>query len=240
MATLEEAAGDFAAILTEVVNGSVTTGVRFVVTPFDGPADLAWVYPENSTPARVVLIPISAGLPEGHDVRLWLRTSFQVRLDSTGEHLAVQQSVFGLVIDEKSNRPAVRVEYDRQQGSEPDDEVPGRHRRSAAHVQIHGASEELAYVQGLNGGVGLRGLEKFHIPVGGRRFRPSLEDFIEFLWAERLIPPMHDGWQDVLARHRADWLALQLRAAVRNDPDTAIAQLEAMGYEVAPTRNGAE
>jgi hypothetical protein len=232
--TLTDAAEGFAAILTEVVNGTVATGVQFVVTPFQGPTSLAWVYPEGSTPASLELVPISAGLKDGQAPRLWLRTSFQVRLDASGEHLAVRQSVFALVIDEKTTRPAIRVEYDRDQGSEPDDAVPGRHRRSAAHVQIHGASEELAYVQGLNGDTPMRGLERFHIPVGGRRFRPSLEDFIEFLWAERLIPAMHDGWPDVLSRHRSNWLALQLRAAVRNDPTAAAAQLESMGYSITP------
>lgn len=234
MANLIESAESFAAILTEVVNGTVSTDIRFVVTPFAGPPDLAWVYPEGSTPATVVLIPIVAGLPDGEPPRLWLRASFQVRLDDDRDHLAVQQSVFGLVIDEKTKRPAVRVEYDRDKGNEPDDTAPARHRRSAAHVQIHGSSEELAYVQGLNGDRQLRGLEKFHIPVGGRRFRPSIEDFIEFLWTERLIPGLHPGWQDVLSRHRAGWLALQLRAAVRNDPSAAVAQLEAMGYVVEP------
>ena len=37
-------------------------------------------------------------------------------------------------------------------------------------------------------GLRLRRLEKFHIPVGGRRFRPTLEDFIEFLHAEGFDP----------------------------------------------------
>ena len=227
------AAEDFADVLTDVVNGTVSAGTRFVVTPFLGPTELAWVFPEGSTPARVSLIPVASGFSDSRRPALWLRTMFQVRLDDTREHLAVQQSVFGLVIDESSRRPAIRVEYDRDQGSEPDDGPPGRHRRSAAHVQIHGSSEELAYVQGLNGDRQLRGLERFHIPVGGRRFRPSLGDFIEFLWAERLIPALHEGWHEVLSRHRANWLALQLRAAVRNDPDTAIEQLEAMGHTVA-------
>jgi hypothetical protein len=232
VADLAEEAETFAAILTDVVNGTVATRVRFVVTPFEGPTELAWVFPEGSTPARVALIPIVSGLSAGQAPRLWLRTMFQVRLDETEDHLAVHKSVFGLVIDEASGRPAIRVEYDRDQGNEPDDQTPATHRRSAAHVQIHGSSEELAYVQGLNGHGRLKGLEKFHIPVGGRRFRPSLEDFIEFLWAERLIPGLHDAWQEVLRRHRRNWLALQLRAAVRNDPDTAIAQLETMGYAI--------
>ena len=54
---LVEAAGSFARVLTDVVNGTVSTGVRFDVTPFQGPVDLAWVYPEGSTPAKVALVP---------------------------------------------------------------------------------------------------------------------------------------------------------------------------------------
>ncbi|MCB0998138.1 MAG: hypothetical protein KDB40_02485 [Acidimicrobiales bacterium] len=234
MAELIPAAEAFAAILAEVVNGTVSADVEFVVTPFQGPPELAWVFPAGSTPAKPALIPIVAGFEPGAGPRLWLRTLYQVRLDDSGEHLAVVRSVFALVIDAASNRPAVRVEYDRDQGNEPDDDTPARHRRSAAHVQIHGASEELAYAQGLAGIRSMRSLDKFHIPVGGRRFRPSLEDFIEFLWTERLVPGLHDGWQDVLTRHRSDWLALQLRAAVRGDPSTAAAQLMQMGYSVVP------
>ena len=48
MATLTEAAEAFAAILTDVVNGAVSTGARFVVAPFDGPTELAWVYPDHA------------------------------------------------------------------------------------------------------------------------------------------------------------------------------------------------
>lgn len=59
-----------------------------------------------------------------------------------------------------------------------------------------------------------------------------MEDFIEFLWTERLIPAMHSGWEAVVTQHRSNWLALQLRAAVRNDPAVAVEQLETMGYSV--------
>ncbi len=235
MVNLNSAAAAFAAILTAVVNGTVNRDARFVVTPLKDDPNLVWIFAEGSTPANRLDVPIVAGLKRGQPVRLWLGTSFQVCLNDSREHPSVQSSVFALVIGEKSKRPAVRVEYERGRGNEPDDATAGVHRRSAAHVQIHGSSEELAYIQGLQGGEPLRGLEKFHIPVGGRRFRPSLEDFIEFLWAERLIGPLHNGWQEVLAKHRSHWLDLQLQAAVRSDPITAIAQLEAMGYMLSPS-----
>ena len=54
MADLTESAEAFAKILTEVVNGTVSSGVRFVVTPFQGPTELAWVYPDGSTPAVAI------------------------------------------------------------------------------------------------------------------------------------------------------------------------------------------
>jgi hypothetical protein len=80
-------------------------------------------------------------------------------------------------------------------------------------------------------GVPNRSTHMLHIPVGGRRFRPSLEDFIESPAVHDLIV-VHDGYRAVIARHRVDWLRLQLQAAVRNDPDAAIEQLHRMGYDV--------
>jgi len=233
MAELVPEAEELAGILTRVVNGTVTSNVSFVVTPLAENPDLAWVFPEGSTPAAPILIPVTC---PAHDAEplLWINATFQVRLDESEEHLAVQQSVFSLVVDERTKRPVIRLEYERGAGTEPDDEVPGGHRRSAAHVQIHGASEELAYVQGINRQSKLRGLEHFHIPVGGRRCRPSVEDFIEFLHAERLIPALNTGWRDVVREHRARWLAIQLKAAVRDDPETAAEQLMAMGYSTQP------
>jgi hypothetical protein len=158
---------------------------------------------------------------------LWIKAAFQVNLDETSEYLAVQQSVFALVVDDRTQRPVIRLEFERGGGNEPDDDTPGRHSRPAAHVQIHGASEELAYVQGLNHQTKLRGLENFHIPVGGRRFRPSLEDFIEFLHAERLIPQPNDGWQEVhgcrSGRSRNCRSAAHLDGLPRGEADVLVA-----------------
>lgn len=227
---LVEKADLFAADLTEVVNGTACTGQAFETTPLED-APKAWVWPVGSTTARRRLLPIFGS---GDSPRLWLNVWFRVRLNDTREHLAVETSVFALCIDERSQRPAVRIEYDRGEGREPDDTDLRRHRRSAAHVHVHGASDELAYAQAVAGASKLRRLDQLHIPVGGRRFRPTLEDFIEFLHAEELLPALHDGWMDVITLHQSNWLARQLRAAVSNDPATAAAQLTTMGYRVDP------
>lgn len=229
---LKDEANKFAAILTEVVNGTVSKEVDFVVTLLED-GRVAWIFPRDSSPGKLELIPILVGGSTVDNPRLWLNVWFKVKLDSDNKYLTVQQSQFSLVLDKQSERPAVRIEYDRDKGYEPDDREKGIHRRSAAHVQIHGVSEEIAYIQGLNGTRKLRNLSKFHIPVGGRRFRPSLEDFIEFLSMEDLISGLHLGWQDVLTRHRSRWLEIQLRSAIRSDPNTTVDVLRTMGFLVS-------
>jgi len=67
-------------------------------------------------------------------------------------------------------------------------------------------------------------LRDFHFPLGGRRFRPILEDVVEFLVVEKLTE-MRDGWETVVKEHRDRWEERQLRAAVRRSPDIALAQL---------------
>jgi hypothetical protein len=72
---------------------------------------------------------------------------------------------------------------------------------------------------------------KLHLPVGGRRFRPTIEDFIELLVDEKLARPKN-GWRQVIAEGRKDFEERQLRAAVRRNPAPAVDQLLAMGYRV--------
>jgi hypothetical protein len=74
-------------------------------------------------------------------------------------------------------------------------------------------------------------LKDYHFPVGGRRFRPTLEDIIEFLVLERLVEA-HHGWEDAAGEHRSEWDRRQLRAAVRRDPETAMEQLRSMNLDI--------
>jgi hypothetical protein len=227
MGDLAEQARTFASTLTRVVNASVATSAQFSAQGLEGKA-LGWVWPTGSALNEQCPIPISAGFVK--EPRLWLNARILVGLDRVGEHLQVETSVFALCIDDRA-RPAVRIEYDRSLGNEPDDERPGSHRRAAAHVQIHGASSELSYALAMTHQPP-RALEKFHIPVGGKRYRPTLEDFIEFLHAERLLPTLHPGWRDVFRETRGDYLEAQLRAAIRNDQEIAADALRQLGWTV--------
>lgn len=223
-------AEDFAIKLSEIINGTVSSKIEFKVTPILD-KNFAWVSAGLDGTLKPILIPISCNLKDGDEPWMWLNVSFKVSLIKL-QYLTVESSVVSLVIDDKSRRPVFRVEFDRDRGVEPSDLETGRHARNAAHVQIHGASPELSYIHGRNGLPKVRTLEDHHFPVGGRRFRPTLEDFIEFIYLEQLVPNLHQGWREVINKHRSDWLDIQLKAAVREKPHIAIEKLIDMGYTV--------
>jgi hypothetical protein len=77
-----------------------------------------------------------------------------------------------------------------------------------------------------------------HFPVGGHRFRPCLEDVLEMMMIEFGIDTLH-GAGNALHAGRGRWRVRQLAAAVSDDPLTAAAELERLGFEVIP-REGTE
>jgi len=200
---LAASALQFASALEEIINGTVSSEIEFMVDVI-ADSDEAFIYPRGSTPAEPFLIPIT-----------------------TSEYSEYAPWLFG-----RPFSPAVRIEFERGGGYEPEYESRGRHTRSAAHVQIHGTSNELYYIQHRLGLTRIRNLESFHFPVGGRRFRPSLEDFIEFLESEKLIPEIGSEARGILNKHRKIWLEIQLKAAIANSPETAANKLREMGYVV--------
>jgi hypothetical protein len=81
-------------------------------------------------------------------------------------------------------------------------------------------------------------MSDLHFPVGGSRFRPSLEDVLDMLVRE-LGVDHEPGWRDALATGRERWRRMQIRAVVRDAPGEAIAVLEKLGYEIR-MRDGLE
>ncbi len=99
-----------------------------------------------------------------------------------------------------------------------------------AHFQVAGQSSSLATVL-ADSSVASKSLRDLHFPVGGRRFRPTIEDVVEFLIIEELVDA-RPGWEDAVAERREDWKEIQLKAAVRRYLDWAIQTLAAAGYDV--------
>ncbi|MGW3491961.1 hypothetical protein [Streptomyces sp. NPDC001054] len=133
------------------------------------------------------------------------------------------------VFYQKVTDPLLRYEYVRNS-----EDPPG------AHVQVHAHRDEMAYLLRLaergRPGRGLARnklprLSEMHLPVGGHRMRPALEDVLLFLHREFAID-VAPGWRKVLNDSLQDWRTKQLKAAVRDAPDAAVSVLRKLGYEI--------
>jgi hypothetical protein len=150
--------------------------------------------------------------------------------DGPKRFLAVDQADIHVYF-EGGTDPLIRYEYVRS-WKEP----PG------AHIHVHAHRDEMAYLlrlserkkgqpaQKLRKGK-LPRLAEMHFPVGGHRFRPSLEDVLMQLEREFAIDTA-EGWQEVIRSHLVKWRTIQLKAAVRDAHEDAADALRELGYEV--------
>lgn len=167
---------------------------------------------------------------------LYINYRLQLR-DTYPEVLAVESSTFKVTIAKGGTRrtPLFTVDYLR----EPRSAVP------MSHYNIHAERGDMVWAM-ASAGYSHRAKDRrkqleadrkvprlgdLHFPTGGPRFRPCLEDVLEFAMAEFGIDTcdtaraaIHDG--------RARWRRLQLRAAVADDPTTAIETLRELGLSV--------
>lgn len=170
------------------------------------------------------LIPLTLGARKAHAS---LMVAYVLVLDPEGEYLSVSKSQFGLYLDEHpSEKPELLAHWDYER--QPTHGYP------AAHVQVNGEASHFDRLcdlarERLGRDCPPRPMGHLHLPVGGRRYRPSLEDVIEFLILENLVD-CRAGWKEVIETHREIWEARQLQAAVRRLPQLAIDQLRADGH----------
>lgn len=153
---------------------------------------------------------------------------YELSVTETEKHLAVKQSKYELRV---VTRPGLRFEYERGNSSAP-----------AAHIHYSGVAGLLsvATMKNFSGKKAKQRagrLEDLHLPVGGRRFRPSLEEFLWFVIKEcgfRGRP----GWENRLLESREHWFDKQLEAAVRDNPGIAVEALTELGFEISPPSEG--
>lgn len=163
---------------------------------------------------------VASSCEDGHVIRMPVnvggtpRLEFRVRLwctwDGTGQYLAIDDSQVAVHLKDV-NEPLLRVEYERK--------VP------SAHLHVHAESAALAHLLTLAGVTDkLPKVQVLHLPVGGARFRPSVEDVIEFAITE-MGADAAEHWEDAIAEGRDRWHWVQLKAALRDrlrsDPDAA-------------------
>lgn len=146
--------------------------------------------------------------PRAPKVELWMDVSFQLRLDAEREHLMVHKSFVGLFGSKGAKHGLFHYDYERDKA----DGYPD------AHLQVEASSDFFGELNDPKCDAG-RSLASLHFPVGGKRFRPCLEDVIEFLAVERIVQTK-DGYEKVLEAGRERFRRNQLMAAMRRDPAT--------------------
>lgn len=155
---------------------------------------------------------------------IWVDVNCRLALDEDeGKFLAVQGSFCGLYV---GNPPDLLLHYDFEREKE---------RYTEAHVQVCARHPALERYLAELGRKEVNGLHKIHLPVGGRRFRPALEDLLECLVLEGLVEPKGD-WQVVLDESRRSYRLKQVAAVVRRNVGSAVRELERLGYTVSPPK----
>ena len=205
----------FVGTLSSALNRSVSDGIRLqYVGSVDGRiGSIAYKASKENLPGEPFPLGVTKQDPVAH-----LYAGLVVTLEPEQEFLKVIRATFALYAD-PDDKALFHYDFDREKEVYP-----------SAHLQVHGGSrilEELDRRQGTE-----RQLERLHFPVGGTRFRPCLEDVIEFLIVEGFVTDPRPGWQEALEESRNEFRRIQLKAAVRRDPDAAIEQLESMGYAI--------
>jgi len=159
--------------------------------------------------------------PRAPKVELWMDVGFQLRLDAEREHLMVHKSFVGVFGSQDAKHGLFHYDYERDKA----DGYPD------AHLQVYGTSDFLDTLNDPKCDPG-RSLAQLHFPVGGKRFRPCLEDIIEFLIVERLVQA-REGYEKVIETGREGFRKNQLMAAMRRDRATVAAFVEKYGLEEA-------
>jgi hypothetical protein len=147
-------------------------------------------------------------------------------LDSSGNYLKAWRSKIA-VHSTLDRTPLVRQEFD----AGVSESVP------LAHWHVHADRGALSHLLGrahaVRSGVVRKphDMSSLHFPVGGERFRPCLEDVLEFLVREFGIDHA-PGWEAAVREGRARWRRMQFRSTVRDLQHEAADVLRRHGWSV--------
>lgn len=205
---LDEAARDFGRKMANLLNRTVAGAVSIaaLIDHRNGSCRVGQGLSTNSL--AVTPIPLTTG---AKPPMVWLIAQHRLTWDAEDLYLAAVASAYRVYADADCFEPLLRFEY-----------VRDNEHHTEAHIHVHADWISDAPLPGTSPP------RKLHLPVGGRRFRPSLEDVIEFLVREGFADGK-PGWEQAVQDHRDDWFAIQLKAAVRRHPGRAVEQLREMG-----------
>lgn len=165
-----------------------------------------------------------AVLVDGHP-RATLRVVFRCVPDHQNAYLMIERSEFFLIA-EGDSEPLARLEFRRD-----------AYRAPSAHWQVHAERASFSSLLAHAKVKTPTGLASLHLPVGGARMRPCLEDFLQFV-VQECGADHHPGWRQAVEAGRERWRRRQLAALVRDAPDEAIRVLRENGYRIEPPESG--
>jgi hypothetical protein len=148
-----------------------------------------------------------------------LAITYRCQLDSRGFWLAISESTLALIAD-LDKIPVLRFDYRRDAQARP-----------SAHVNVHAHRGALSHLLSQADHPRAHDMSALHIPVGGARSRPCLEDVVQFLIDECRFDSL-TGWRSAVEEGRERWRRSQIRATVRDMPEDAAEVLEDIGYTV--------
>lgn len=148
-------------------------------------------------------------------------------VDQSGRRLVTTRTEFK-VYSTRDRTPLLRLDYRSDMTSDP-----------VCHWQFHAERGAFTQLLSIAGAVRPRrvpsphDLSMVHLPVGGERFRPCLEDVLEMLVRDCGVDAMA-GWEAVLASGRERWRLRQLRSVVRDLQGEAAEVLAEEGWVTSP------
>lgn len=223
-AFLAERSATFAKEVQAALDGALP-GERTIIS-FKAPDSDRYVVRPEGENAKQRRIPIHVEGKHLADLGL----SFYLALDRSGNYLKTVRSeiVLHSVLD---RTPLVRLDYRADMQTVP-----------MSHWQFHGERGSFTHLLAHSHQRGRvskpHDLSSLHFPVGGERFRPCLEDFLQFLVQECGVDH-HANWESSVNAGRERWRRRQLAAAVRDIPIEAARTLRESGWTVKPPATSA-
>ncbi len=211
---LRRQAGQFGDELSSLLNNTICTGVRMstIMRP-SGTAVVGYKITKENQDATEG-IPVTLG---SRPASCYLGLSFRLEPDEAQKYLTVTSSFMGIFLDQDLEQALLHYDYERNK----------THGYPEAHLQVCASSDAWASLCRA-AGMEDRPLQRLHLPVGGRRYRPTVEDLVEFLASEKMVDA-HGGYMAYVNAGREVFQQRQLRAAVRRDPESALAILREEG-----------
>lgn len=224
---LHARAADFAQQLQDTISGVLPGDVQIVSISHGG----RYVVRPAGDEASKQHIPLFVG---GERLAT-LGVQVYLGLDSSGNYLKAWRSRIA-VHSTLDRTPLVRQEFDAAMS----EAVP------LAHWHVHADRGALSHLLGRAHAVRPDVVKKphdmssLHFPVGGERFRPCIEDVLEFLVREFGVDH-NAAWQEAVRNGREKWRRMQFRSTVRDLQHEAADVLRRHGWSVeGPSGEGAE